>query len=555
MIKLLQSITKIVLPVFILIFVNMNSVMADKLCFYTPSQAEGGLGDADCPTIDSTTGFYLSWVSDFDSFNGIPAKIRLDGTYKANGFLPTNKLLSYKAPPEEKLQNRQSNRPAARVRPLVSAKNNILGQFKRELYSIEGRVKVKQENNITSLSCHPGKAPAGLLFSLPYSSFPKTENYSVVIRGLADHPFKIGFADNNNSLSKDAQSFPIRSLADNRNKAAYDSVRLSGFRDVGNKIIIECPQQAAHLDIAEMVISHDNANHSLATWIWHKQDWLLSPNSLLERAEHYGMKKLYIQVEIKNNHIVDEEQLVHFLTEARKRLIDIYAVEGDAQMIRGKGQELAFQRTQCLAAFQKRLPAQSKLAGIQYDIEPYADEKFADDPAKMWGDWAATLIKMRDIWGGPIDIVIPYWMQNSPDGKDALFSVQNLGSFTVMVYRTNETELYDISTQWLVWGEKLNVKVSVAFENGPVNGPATMFFKPVSKISTYNFSQPYILLIKNAESQVQKTIYELDYIEQPESNNISFLSRNNELESIVSNLEPYLSAFCSFNGLIIHSFN
>lgn len=553
--KLLRSIRKIVLPVLILTFTNMNSVMADKLCFYSPSQAEGELGDANCPTIDSTTGLYLSWVSDIDSFNGIPTEICLDGTYKTKSFLPTTELLSYEASPEEKQKNSQSNRLAARVRSLIPAKNDILGHLKWELYSIEGRVELKQENNIISLSCHPGKAPAGVVFRLPYSSFPTTENYSVVIRGLADQPFKIGFADNNDSLSKDAQSFLARSSADNHNKKGYYSVHLSGFRDVGSKIIVECPQQAAHLDIAEMVISHDNANHSLATWIWHKQDWLLSPNKLLDWAGHYGMKKLYIQVEIENNHIVDEEQLIHFITEARKRKIDIYAVEGDAQMIRGKGQDFAFQRSQCLAAFQKRLPAQSKLAGIQYDIEPYADEKFAKDPAQMWGDWAATLIKMHDIWGGPIDIVIPYWMQNSPDGKDALFSVRELGSFTVMVYRTNETELYDISTQWLVWGEKLNTKVAVAFENGPVNGPAKMFFKPASRISTHNFSHPYILFIRNAESQVQKTIYELDYIEQPESNNISFLSRNNELGSIISNLEPYLSAFYSFNGLIIHGFN
>lgn len=553
--KLLRSIRKIVLPVLILTVTNMNSVMADKLCFYSPSQAEGELGDANCPTIDSTTGLYLSWVSDIDSFNGVPTEIRLDGNYKANSFLPTTKLLSYETSPERKPKNSQSNRPAARVRSLIPAKNDILGHLKWELYSIEDRVELKQENNIISLSCHPGKAPAGVVFRLPYSSFPTTENYSVVIRGLADQRFKIGFADNNNSLLKNAQNFPARLSAEDHKREGYDSVRLSGFRDVGSKIIVECPQQAAHLDIAEMVVSHDNANHSLATWIWHKQDWLISPNKLLDWAEHYGMKKLYIQVEIKNNHIVDEEQLVHLITKARKRKIDIYAAEGDAQMIRGKGQDFAFQRSQCLAAFQKRLPAQSKLAGIQYDIEPYADEKFANDPAQMWRDWAATLIKMHDIWGGPIDIVIPYWMQNSPDGKDALFSVKQLGSFTVMAYRTRETELYDISTQWLVWGEKSNTKVSLAFENGPVNGATKMFFKPASRLSIHNFSRPYVMLVTNTENQIKKTIYELVYIDQPNSNNISFLSRTDNLKSIIVKLEPYLSAFSSFNGVIIHWFN
>lgn len=553
--KMLQSIRKIMFPVFILTFMNMNSVMADRLCFYSPSQVKGGFSDANCPVIDAASGLYLSWVSDIDHFKGIPTKIRLDGNYKANSFLPSDRVLSYEALTSNSHNNSQSNNSTAQIGSLIEPENNILDQLHWSLYSIEGRVRLKQENGSISLSCQPGKAQAGLVFTLPYRSFPKAESYSVVIRGLADQPFKIAFADNTISLSKDAQSFPVHSSIANQHKAAYDLVRLSGSNAAGNKIIIECPQQAAYFNIAEMALVNDKANPSLATWVWYKQDWLLSPAKLLDQAKRYGIKKLYVQIEIKDNRIVDEQRLIQFITEAHKRSIDIYAVEGDAQMIRGRGQELAFQRTQCLAAFQKRLPAYSKLAGIQYDIEPYTEPKFADNPANMWVDWAATLIKMHDIWAGPIDIVVPYWMQNRDEGKDALFSVKELGTFTVMIYRTNETELHDLATQWLIWGEKTNIKISIAIENGPANGPAKMFFKPAFGSSPYNYSRPFILLVTNAESRIKKTIYELVSIEQPESENISFLARADELKRILSRLHPYFSAFSSFNGWSIHGLN
>ena len=531
---------------------NVGNAMSDKLCLYSATDTGFEATDSACPHIDITSGLYLSWVGTIDRSEQKPASIQLEGEYKANRFFPSNTVLTSTSSPAVNDTKAQNGNTEHQETP-QGQNHNLLRGMDWSLFSPEGRVRLQEKNGILSLACHSGKEHAGVALSAPFGSFPKTNNSSFVISGRADGRFKLGFADKDNSVPDDAKTFPVHSEKKSKtdDRLDFDLFELPSSEKNSSKIIIECPEEAAHFDIAAITIKNDTNENSIATWVWHKQDWLHSPDGLLDWAQHYRINKLYVQVDIRENVIVDEQQLVQFLGEAHKRSIDIYAVEGDADMIIGRGQDLAFQRARSLAAFQKRLPENAKFAGLQFDIEPYTDPKYSKDPSRMWINWAATLMKMHEIWAGPIDVVIPYWIQNSSAGKNALESIKDLGSFTVMIYRTDETEINNISARWLMWGEKVNTKISVALENGPVNGPAKVYFTPAKETNKRNYGSVLLVLARNANGG-DKTFYQFDHIEQPEADKISFLKRTEDLSGVFSRLRPYFEAFTSFNGLAIH---
>lgn len=550
--RLLHSTWILALSALLLSAFNVSNAMSDKLCLYSTTDNGDGATDSACPHIDTTSGLYLSWVGTIDRSEEKPALIQLEGEYKANRFFPSNTVLTIASTPVATDKNVKSGNTEYQETP-EGQNHNLLSQMDRSLFSLEGRVRLQEKNGILSLTCHSGKERAGLALSAPLGSFPKTTNSSLVISGRADSRFKVGFADKDNSVPDDAKTFPVHSEKKSKtdDREDFDLFELSSSEKTSSKIIIECPKEAAQFDIAAIAMKNDTSENSIATWIWHKQDWLHSPANLLDWAQHYHISKLYVQIDIQDNVIVDEEQLVEFLGEAHKRSIDVYAVEGDADMITGKGQDLAFQRAQTLAAFQKRLPENTKLAGLQFDIEPYTDPKHSADPSRMWVNWAATLMKMHEIWAGPIDVIIPYWIQNSSAGKNALDSIKDLGSFTVMIYRTNEKEINAISARWLMWGEKFNTKISVALENGPVNGPAKVYFTPSTETNKHNY-RSVLLVLSRTDNRKDKTVYQFDHIEQPEADKISFLKRTEDLNGVLSRLHPYFKAFSSFNGLAIH---
>jgi len=185
-----------------------------------------------------------------------------------------------------------------------------------------------------------------------------------------------------------------------------------------DQIVIQCPSGNANLNITDIQIElkDDAGSHqALSTWIWRKQVWMQFSNSWLDWAQSIGLTKAYIQIDIEDDAIADEKSLATYIADARKKGIDVFAVEGDPQMIGGDGQKSALRRTQIIKNFQNSLPENAKLAGIQYDIEPYSVPTLNANPTKMWADWSSTLTAMQKIWDAPIDIVVPYWLQNTSE--------------------------------------------------------------------------------------------------------------------------------------------
>lgn len=533
-------------------FMSIDSAAADKLCLYNQISENSSIKDSQCPNMDSASGLYLSWVSEINAAKGIPSMIRLDGTYYGNKFSIEDKYLNYNpATSSDDALSLNGDNIDFEGEPLIPVKSSVMDQLNETVYSAEERSRFNRNNNGFSLTCKAGNRPAGLILTPALGKFPDGAGYVISVHGRASQPLKMGLSPKNGVLSNDDGYFPKYSGTGNNQD--YDTFRIESHAQNNDQIVIQCPSGNASLDIADIQIElKDDAssNQALSTWIWRKQVWMQFSDSWLDWAQSIGLTKAYIQIDIEDDAIADENSLARFIVDARKKNIDVFAVEGDPQMISGEGQKSALRRTQIIKNFQNSLPENAKLAGIQYDIEPYSVPALNTNPTKMWADWSSTLTAMQKIWDAPIDIVVPYWLQNTSEAMTALQAVKNLGSFTIMAYRSNPYELYDISMPWLVWGNTVNAKITIAVENAPVDGSAHLFFAPFPNNELDNYSTRIFLMSGADKSRVKKA-YKLIDIEQP-NNRISFLKNMSNLRSALATLYPYFRSYQSFNGIAVH---
>ena len=531
---------------------SIDSAAADKLCLYNQISENSSIKDSQCPNMDSASGLYLSWVSEIDAAKGIPSMIRLDGTYYGNKFSIEDKYLNYNpATSGDNALSLNGDNMDFEGEPLIPVKSSVMDQLNETVYSAEERSRFSRDKNGFSLTCKAGNRPAGLILTPALGKFPDGTGYVISVHGRASQPLKMGLSPKNGVLSNDDGYLP--KYSGTGNSQDYDTFRIKSHAQNNDQIVIQCPSGNASLNITDIQIElkDDAGSHqALSTWIWRKQVWMQFSNSWLDWAQSIGLTKAYIQIDIEDDAIADEKSLATFIADARKKGIDVFAVEGDPQMIGGEGQKSALRRTQIIKNFQNSLPENAKLAGIQYDIEPYSVPTLNANPTKMWADWSSTLTAMQKIWDAPIDIVVPYWLQNTSEAMTALQAVKNLGSFTIMAYRSNPYELYDISMPWLIWGNTVDAKITIAVENAPVDGPAHLFFAPFPNNELDNYSTR-IFLMSGADKGAVKRAYKLIDIEQP-NNRISFLKNMHNLRSALAMLYPYFRSYQSFNGIAVH---
>jgi hypothetical protein len=227
------------------------------------------------------------------------------------------------------------------------------------------------------------------------------------------------------------------------------------------------PQPSRHLPSRQAAMGATLAKLP-AAWVWNPQTWRADPGALIAAASRAGVGAFYISVSIAGDEIQDAAALVAFILQCGEAGIEVYAVEGDPKMITEEGLAFAVSRARALAAFRSAHP-QATLAGVQYDIEPYLLASFGADPKAAWMRWSAALHSLSDALGEPVDAVIPYWIEDSPGGEDALAAARPaLRSITIMAYRTELGQIMDAAAPALIFAERAGLPATVGLEAGAI---------------------------------------------------------------------------------------
>ena len=214
-----------------------------------------------------------------------------------------------------------------------------------------------------------------------------------------------------------------------------------------------------------------------AAWLWEQRIWRTRADDVLDRAQELKIDTLFIALDIRKGNIRYLMALTRFLRAAHKRGVAVLAVEGDPHMVQPGGQPNAIARAETIRNYQLSAVRRERLAGLQYDIEPYALPNFDIDNPNHLRKWSDTYRLLRQAFARRLDIVLPFWIADKPAGAEFVRrAAAHANGFTVMAYRTKSDRIISAATPILQLGEELGRPVRVALELGPTNeGPGVSF--------------------------------------------------------------------------------
>lgn len=214
-----------------------------------------------------------------------------------------------------------------------------------------------------------------------------------------------------------------------------------------------------------------------AAWLWEQRIWRTRADDVLDRAEALNIDTLFIALDIRDGTIRYLTALKRFLRAAHKRGISVLAVEGDPHMVLPNGQPNALARAEAIRKYQLGAIRRERVAGLQYDIEPYALPNFDINNPNHLRKWSDTYRLLRQAFARRLDIVLPFWIADTPAGADFVRQAAvHASGLTVMAYRTKNDRIISAATPLLKLGVQLDRPVRVALELGPTDeGPGVSF--------------------------------------------------------------------------------
>ena len=272
---------------------------------------------------------------------------------------------------------------------------------------------------------------------------------------------------------------------------------------------------------------------NLGMWNWEAHTWNTSPKQFIAKIKSKGINQIYLQLEIENKTIKYIDQLNQLLDIAYKNRIKIIAIEGSPDMVIDSGLKNAIERNKIIKQFCSMRKNKPSLAGIQYDIEPYILDEYNQDANHIWKLWINAIKMLSQSWGDKIEVVIPFWLLYIDNGEQTVKSIKSYTSkYIIMAYRTNYTQIYNISAEWLTWGDKNEQKIIIALENGLIE----------DEVDKFNIS--------SGDNEVDT--YSSHLSTRTANNEISFMGDEKRLFETVRLLQNDLTQWRSFDGIALH---
>lgn len=218
-----------------------------------------------------------------------------------------------------------------------------------------------------------------------------------------------------------------------------------------------------------------------SAWAWQPQAWRESGDLLLRSAAERGLTRLHISLVIAGGKVLHTDELASFIRTASRLNIAIEAVEGDPRMALDEGLSHGLERARAIATYQQSASADTRLKGVQYDIEPYVLLNWGSVQSDYAG-WSAAVNALAKAVGNPVDLVLPFWIANDDVGLAFLRDVDpSINGITVMSYRSDGPLAAALAQPLLGWGVTAGKPVRIALETGPVGSESEETFVPAAK--------------------------------------------------------------------------
>ncbi|WP_434715421.1 hypothetical protein [Paraburkholderia sp. A3RO-2L] len=417
-----------------------------------------------------------------------------------------------------------------------------------------------REGDTVTIACRPGRQPAGIVLEHRDTRWPRAAAGAVVLAGSGSTGFQWGIAP----AGRDPGAlYPLQpTVGTGRVLGRIDLATLrEGTANIDQNLVLVCPSEGARLDVSDVHLSPRAAAAQgvRAAWVWQRNRWEDGGGDLLADALRYKVSRLYIALPIADAQVSDAGALRDFVARAHGANIQVWAVEGDPEMVTDKGREQAVARLRAIEQYQRLSAEPARLNGVQYDIEPYQLPAYRIEPQAVMHAWSKTIAALGEAAALPLDTVVPFWLPDAPGGNEMLDQIGRTGrSLTVMAYRTDAAQVQRVAAPLLAWGAVRNFPVSVALENGPLQDEWTQTYAPVPPGGVGTLwlvpeDGKMVALRFDHATMLERSI---GYVEQRseriDAGKVSFLGDADRLLSVSASLQPVFRAWLNYAGIAFH---
>lgn len=438
---------------------------------------------------------------------------------------------------------------------------NLIPDHQYRVFGKEGRAKVSVEDDALDLACAAGEAPAGLLLQSDGYRLDRDVRLRVRVDSSPGGGFGLGFSDAED-LGREAPRILGR-LGAGTDVVTVEFPLPESIAPGRYAFSILCPDGPARMRLLGLVLqpAPGLVPPARSTWIWQAEAWIAKPGALLQQLENMGADTVFIAVPLDGDPLAvrDPMRLAQFIDDARRRRISVWVVEGDPRAVLPEGERHMAARGRALAAFNRGLPPDRRLAGVQYDIEPYLLPGFHLDTGRWLDRYLDTLTTLRRAAAMSMEVAIPFWWSDLETGDGPLLErlAGLVDGITVMNYRTDRDQILAGAAPFLAWGADHRRYVRIALEAGPIPAQTRWHFRPYDRGRLWRVelgrSSVLILLHGPAANPVGPS-YALAYSLPVTADRTTFRGRTEALDGMLPELEKTWTAWPSFAGAALHEY-
>lgn len=435
---------------------------------------------------------------------------------------------------------------------------NLLAGMTLRTYGVEERVQAQLEDGRLQLACRAGNRPAGVLLGGPWY-LPR-----------ARAALQAGFSGNG------AFAWQVADAAQAAREAALDMGQLKASgKQAGARLplpdrldragwrhfVLACPDTAATLALDSLVLepaaAADQPPAPRSTWVWNRHEWRARGDALLDWAAGEKLGELFIVVTLEEGRVKDPDALAAFVRRARARGILVGAVEGDPHMALPHHRAATAARARAYAAYNAAATPDARLAGIQFDIEPYLLPEHVLPAARLEDEYLATAAALRAAAGAlPLEFVVPFWWDDRRALLDGL--ARSADSLAVMDYRTDPAQIVRFAVPFLDWAAAHGKRVRIALEAGALPAETQRRYRRTASGEAGDMlhvtlgGQQVLVLLRRPLALPGAQAYRLSGAREIDGSATTFHQDRDALRALLPRLEADFGAWPGFAGIALH---
>ncbi|MGI4717527.1 MAG: hypothetical protein ACRYF6_04050 [Janthinobacterium lividum] len=433
---------------------------------------------------------------------------------------------------------------------------DLLAGMTLRTYGVEERVQAQLKDGRLRLACRAGTRPAGVLLGGPWYLPRARAALQATFSGSGAFAWQVADA----AQAARESAFDMGELqAGGKQSSARLALPARLDRAGWRHFVLACPSTAATLALDELMLEPiaPASGAPRSTWVWNRDEWRERGDALLDWAAGEKLGELFIVVTLEEGRVKDPDALAAFVRRARARGILVGAVEGDPHMVLPDHRAATAARARAYAAYNAAATPEARLAGVQFDIEPYLLPEHVLPAARLESEYLATAAALREAAGAlPLEFVVPFWWDDRRALLDGL--ARSADSLAVMDYRTDPGQIVRFAVPFLDWAAAHGKRVRIALEAGALPAEIQRRYRRTGNGEAGDMlhvtlgGQQVLVLLRRPLALPGAQAYRLSGTREIDGSATTFHQDRNALRALLPRLEADFGAWPGFAGIALH---